>query len=322
MINSETAFSTHTIVSGLTQYNIGFVFSYNPNNTPQLLVYVNKLSTTPLVYGVDYTISSDQTKVILSNPRSHWTRLDIVRDIPRTQLSNYIIGRIDPEQIEHDFDLAVERDQELNAWVHLVNELPADHESRIQACEREIDDIQALIPEEATETNQLADKGFVNSSIATNTANFKGTYQTLAELEAVTPVTNNDYGFVVTTDSLGHTLYNRYKYSSQLSAWQFEYTLNNSSFTAAQWDSISSGVTASDVTKIRALPVLITQIYADSGTGVVHVITASNITTISIKTVVGHTTIAGTWSTSGMTATFTPTTASDILYGDWVVEVA
>ena len=30
-------------------------------------------------------------------------------------------------------------------------------------------------------------------------------------------------------------------------SWQFEYEINNSSFTATQWNSINSGVTANDV---------------------------------------------------------------------------
>ena len=38
------------------------------------------------------------------------------------------------------------------------------------------DAIKEVIPEQASSSNKLADKDFVNSSIATNTANFLGTY--------------------------------------------------------------------------------------------------------------------------------------------------
>lgn len=90
---------------------------------------------------------------------------------------------------------------------------------------------------------------FVNSSVSTNTANFIGTFNSVAELEAYSgTVTNNDYAFVVGTDTAGNTVYNRYKYNG--TAWAFEYALNNSSFTAAQWATIQSGLTSSDKTQI------------------------------------------------------------------------
>lgn len=106
-----------------------------------------------------------------------------------------------------------------------------------------ITDIESKIPNQATAQNQLADKNFVNSSIATNTANFIGTFNSVAELEAYSgTLTNNDYAFVIGTDSEGNTIYNRYKYTG--TEWLFEYALNNSSFTAAQWAAINSGITS------------------------------------------------------------------------------
>ena len=168
-----------------------------------------------------------------------------------------------------------------------------------------ISDIKDLIPAEATSTNQLADKEFVNSSIATNTANFIGTFDSVSSLGGYSgTVTNNDYAFVingVVTDNGNdwdtfadldaydkhlltnfdyawvvngsnfdlyrfdiveqdwdlrvsdtqksavtlNTAYNRYKatISGNVVTWAYEYTLNNSSFTAAQWASINSGAT-------------------------------------------------------------------------------
>lgn len=113
------------------------------------------------------------------------------------------------------------------------------------------EDVLPLIPAQASEDNQLADKNFVNSSISTATATFKGTYNSVAELNQV-PADANDYAFVISTDSAGNTVYNRYKYSN--GSWLFEYALNNSSFTAAQWAAISSGITSGDVEKLAALP--------------------------------------------------------------------
>lgn len=109
--------------------------------------------------------------------------------------------------------------------------------------------INTLIPSQATASNQLADKSFVNSSIATNTAYFIGTFNSVAELEAYSgTLTNNDYAFVQTTDSAGNTLFDRYKWNG--TQWLFEYELNNSSFTAEQWAAVNSGITSSDVALI------------------------------------------------------------------------
>ena len=114
-----------------------------------------------------------------------------------------------------------------------------------------IDGIAAKIPSAATAQNQLADKAFVNSSIATATATFRGTYNSLAELQAVS-ADENDYGYVRITDAAGNTIFKRYKYAS--GSWVFEYDLNNSSFTASQWAAINSAITAELVEKLRALP--------------------------------------------------------------------
>lgn len=131
--------------------------------------------------------------------------------------------------------------------------VPVTNSADTFALESEITDINGKIPAQASTSNQLADKNFVNSSIATNTANFIGTFNSVADLEAYSgTVTNNDYAFVIGTDSAGNTTYNRYKYNATTQQWVYEYTLNNSSFTAEQWASINSGVTSSDVALARS----------------------------------------------------------------------
>ena len=99
---------------------------------------------------------------------------------------------------------------------------------------------------------------FVNSSVATNTANYISNngepFKSVEELEAYTgTVTNNDYAFVTGTDSEGNTYYDRYKatVSGSTVTWALEYRLNNSSFTAAQWAAINSGITSVLVAKIH-----------------------------------------------------------------------
>jgi microcystin-dependent protein len=130
-------------------------------------------------------------------------------------------------------------------------------ETAVAAVSDELDAVKAQIPAQASSSNQLADKEFVNSSIATNTSNFCGTFNSVAELEAYSGAkTNNDYAFVVTTDAAGNTKYNRYKYVEDTTpSWVFEYTLNNSSFTAEQWAAIQSGITAELVALVQNLTV-------------------------------------------------------------------
>ena len=176
----------------------------------------------------------------------------------------------------------------------------------------DIADIQAKIPTQATSENQLADKAFVNSSIATNTGNFVGTFASIEALNSYTgTVTNNDYAFVINrvvtnngadwstfnalnsynkalltnfdygwvingakfdlyrfdiveqtwdlrAENIGkdevslNIAYNRYKATivENIVSWDYEYTLNNSSFTAAQWRAVNSGITSDLVAQI------------------------------------------------------------------------
>lgn len=121
--------------------------------------------------------------------------------------------------------------------------------------------IESKIPNEATSNNKLADKDFVNSSIATNTATFRGNYNLINDLSLTIDATeqeialalsstiltadNNDYCFVqIPTSDLTPTQIariDRYKYNG--TTWEFEYSLNNSGFTASQWAAINSGAT-------------------------------------------------------------------------------
>ena len=125
--------------------------------------------------------------------------------------------------------------------------------SAIQAVKASVEDIEALIPTQASASNQLADKAFVNSSLSTGTGSFIGTFNSVADLEAYSgTLVNGDYAFVVTTDQIGNTVYNRYKYTTATTpaSWVFEYALNNSSFTANQWAAINSNATQELIAKI------------------------------------------------------------------------
>ena len=157
-----------------------------------------------------------------------------------------------------------------------VDGLVGTEETRAQAAEgglqQDIDAIEAKIPVAASSSNQLADKDFVNSGIATATATFRGSYNLVSDLSLTTSATeqqiatalageistadNNDYCFVQIpiADDTPTVIarVDRYKYNGTTLA--LEYTLNNSGFTAAQWDALNSGITSGLVTKLTALP--------------------------------------------------------------------
>lgn len=128
-----------------------------------------------------------------------------------------------------------------------------------------IEDINKLIPNQASENNKLADKDFVNSSITTNRANYiykivdgkKGPFDSLEELEAQTllPVTNNDYAFVKSTDDKGNTIYTEYKatVTPDLNGitWAEEFPLNNNAFTIVQWAALNSGATEDIINNVK-----------------------------------------------------------------------
>ena len=135
------------------------------------------------------------------------------------------------------------KDSPLSQQVVVIQQAINSLQQTINSLQQALDGISAKIPSTASSSNQLADKNFVNSSIATNTANFLGTYSTLAEIEAIPNPTNNDYAFLETADASGNNVYDRYKYSEEDNEWLFEYELNNSSFTAEQWATINSGIT-------------------------------------------------------------------------------
>ena len=116
---------------------------------------------------------------------------------------------------------------------------------------KDITEIIDYLPNDVSKENKLTTEDFVNSSIATNTAYFRGTFDSVEDLEAYAgEKTDNDYAFVRTADEFGAISFNRYKYNSQSESWEYEYTLNNSSFTSAQWEAINSGITAELVAKI------------------------------------------------------------------------
>ena len=114
-------------------------------------------------------------------------------------------------------------------------------------------------------------KDFINSSIATATADYKNNYNVVSDLrlaydathsaieaklgQTITGADNNDYCFVEiptsASDPTQLARIERYKFNG--TSWAYEYVLNNSSFTSAQWASINSGITTAKVSLIDGL---------------------------------------------------------------------
>ena len=133
--------------------------------------------------------------------------------------------------------------------------------SAITGLQEELDGINAKIPAQASATNQLADKDFVNSSIENVAAYYitkdaaGNPFATKAELDAATVFysggqirvpTRNDYTVVLHDESkeieeTGEQPTTRYLYYN---GWDYQYIVNNSGLTADQWKAVNSGATA------------------------------------------------------------------------------
>lgn len=107
-----------------------------------------------------------------------------------------------------------------------------------------IEAIQKVIPNQASETNQLADKAFVNSSVNAVAATFRGNFATKAALDAWQAANpgvakKNDYAIVQQDETHSNEQW-RYLYQT---TWEAQYKVNDAPFTEAQNAAINSGAT-------------------------------------------------------------------------------
>ena len=196
-----------------------------------------------------------------------------------------------------------------------------------------------------TSADPIAMKGWVNSSISTNTATFRGTYNVegtgtydlgltitydsgtgavtgpsnsdiatalASKMTAlsITP-TNNDYVFVswdYASDTGNIDKYDRFKYTAGTpGAWSYEFTLNNSSFTANQWASINSGINSTKVGLYDG--------YATTISGKQNALTSTTATLASANWVSSAQTVNVTGMTGTATVWVSPAPASMSSYG-------
>lgn len=118
-----------------------------------------------------------------------------------------------------------------------------------------------------TADNPLVDKSFVNSSIQTNTASFRGAWATFSDVPTASGdypsdvygnkyPTVNDYLVVLADENHADQTW-RYKYTtswetSGKSGWEAEYKVNDTAFTSEQNAAINSGVTSTFVTSVNS----------------------------------------------------------------------
>ena len=131
--------------------------------------------------------------------------------------------------------------------------------------------VSDLVPAQASSSNQLADKEFVNSSITTATATYQGSYNLVSDLSltisashgqietalntAASGADKNDYCFVQipTADATPTEIASVERYKHNGTTWSYEYAINNSGFTAAQWAAVNSSITSGLVGKLSGM---------------------------------------------------------------------
>lgn len=140
---------------------------------------------------------------------------------------------------------------------------------KISTNESAISTINGKIPSAASTTNQLADKAYVDDSIQTNSAHFRGNWATWTAVPTnvndypaddsgnKTP-TVNDYMVVRdASDYTGETLEGSWQFvytgtwaTNGKSGWEPKFQLNESPFTQAQLDAINSGANTTNIGQI------------------------------------------------------------------------
>lgn len=184
--------------------------------------------------------------------------------------------------------------------------------------------IEGKIPAQASNTNQLADKAFVNSSInalaayfITPTAAGDTAFATRAELLAAKTFysggktrvpTQNDYAVVLADESQtkgvdGSYPTTRYSYQGGTypnGQWSFQYIVNNTSLTQAQIAALNSGITAAGVAQITTNKNDIAALKTTAGTAVQTVTASNGITAIKSGTGITISGVAADTNTVGV----------------------
>ena len=242
------------------------------------------------------TSSSLSADVAMKNTNgTNLTQLDVVIEDLATETQNRIDAdgvlqdnidtetqsRIDADGVLQD-NIDTETQSRIDADNSLSNDIGTEATIRqnaddllasdISNASSRITSIEDKIPSQASSSNQLADKSFVNSSIQTNTANFRGNWNTWSDVPSddvnLYPQdyagnripTVNDYLVVKNaSDYTANTLSGtwRFKYggvweTDGKNGWIPEYQVNEEPLTSEQVYAINSGITSDKVSSYDA----------------------------------------------------------------------
>ena len=103
-------------------------------------------------------------------------------------------------------------------------------------------------------TQEMASKKYVNDKIKEANPDFKGTYTSMDDIEAIEDANANDWAYLVTPDENGNDVYSRYRYTLPAGAtqyqWVFEVAIKRDNFTDDEWAAITSGITSDKVQRM------------------------------------------------------------------------
>lgn len=255
--------------------NVGGTVSYNNlSNKPTL----NGVTIEGTKFSEDYHLASEQdidnlqTQIDSLQPAGDYatqtqleeglaTKQDVISDLAQIR-SNAELGASAVQPATLASELATKQDTLNASQLTAVNSgVDSVKVAQIATNATEIGSIESKIPTQASASNQLADKDFVNSSINSLaafyiTSDAQGDpFPTRAALvagpwyfkgEQRNP-TQNDYA-LVTEDETHDDKTSRFMYDG--TQWVWQYDLNNTTFTAEQIAAINSGITSALVTQI------------------------------------------------------------------------
>ena len=243
---------------------------------------------------------TEAEKALKNDNGTNLTELDNLIDNLDTEIQNRIsadnvlqsnINKEISDRISADETLQNNIDSESQARTNADNELSSNLDTEIQnrisadnvlqsninseaqtrssaddALSQRVSSIEEIIPSQASTSNKLADKAFVNSTIQTNTANFRGNWNTWSDIPTDINLYPQDYAggrtptvndYLVVQDASDYpsdTLAGewRFKYTGVWSinskiGWIPEYRVNEEPFTSEQWFAINSGITSTKV---------------------------------------------------------------------------
>lgn len=236
-----------------TQVGLGNVDNTSDKNKP-----ISDATQTALNNKLDKTTTSTSKDQVYTKKADGTQALT---NVSSTQDINTIVKRDENGRIKAANGVAnndVATVGQMNTAVTNVDTKINNEITRATGVENDINSkvttIEGLIPTTASAENQLADKNFVNSSISSVTATFRGNFATKAALDTWQTenpgvAKQNDYAIVQQDETHENQ---QWRYLFQDDAWVAQYKVNDAPFTQAQTDAINSGITKTIVDNTTA----------------------------------------------------------------------